>query len=142
VPPSPHWLWSGKLIKSGYGQIRFQDKIQRVHRVAWLVFQKADTKMADHAIIRHLCRYRHCVNPEHLEPGTDADNARDKIRDGTSGRGERSPSAKISAGTALQIKQSKGNGTATQRAERFGTSVPIVWNIDRGATWKHLEDKK
>ena len=30
-----------------------------------------------HLVVRHHCHHRRCVNPEHLELGTQADNKRD-----------------------------------------------------------------
>ena len=57
------------------------------------------------------------------------------IRDGTSIHGENHPNATITKETAQQIRESKGQGTQKERAERFGASVSIVANIDSGFTW-------
>lgn len=42
---------------------------------------------------------------------------------------------------ATQIKQSKGEGSQLERAERFGVSKYIVSDIDRGRTWVFIPDK-
>jgi len=34
-------------------------------------------------VARHKCSNEFCFNPEHIEPGSDSDNAKDRIRDGT-----------------------------------------------------------
>lgn len=74
------WLWEGHLDKGGYGHFSFNRKTIRAHRVSWLL---AGNIIPDGHLIRHKCRNRHCVNPEHLETGTYKDNLNDMIRDGT-----------------------------------------------------------
>ena len=62
----------------------------------------------------------------------------DKVRDGTSSRGDQSKRAKITNEMARNIYASKGDGTQKQRAERYGVTVHIVAHIDRGTSWKHV----
>lgn len=64
-------LWDGKLDTHGYGVMSIQNKIRRVHRVAYEV---AKGPIPDGLVIDHLCFNRHCVNPDHLRTVTNQVN--------------------------------------------------------------------
>lgn len=64
----PCWLWKEKPGPGGYAQIRMGGRAGRmvlVHRWAYtdLVGPIPEARQLD-----HLCRVRHCVRPDHLEP--------------------------------------------------------------------------
>lgn len=80
------WLWTGYLDRGGYGTIRVPGKRFKVHRFA---YEMLASRIPEGYEIDHLCRIRHCVNPEHLEPVTRKENVL---------RGE-SPSAKAARQT-------------------------------------------
>lgn len=65
-----HWLWTGAITKNGYGKLATGGKRAGwalAHRVAWEIYRGPIPKGLT---IDHLCRVRHCVNPDHLEPVT------------------------------------------------------------------------
>jgi hypothetical protein len=70
------WLWQG-AISSGYGQIgvgRLHHGNKRtvlVHRMAWTALVGP---IPPDLVLDHLCRTRHCCNPDHLELVTLAEN--------------------------------------------------------------------
>jgi hypothetical protein len=72
-PVSGCWLWTAKLSPDGYGQIRERGKHKQAHRVAYELHRG---EIPAGLQIDHLCRVRHCVNPDHLEPVTQLENAR------------------------------------------------------------------
>jgi len=72
-PMSGCWLWVGVLTYHGYGQCKHDGRSQTAHRVAWELFKGPIPKGLE---IDHLCRVRCCVNPDHLEPVTHAENIR------------------------------------------------------------------
>lgn len=71
------WLWKGFTRVDGYGSFSFNGKECRSHRVAFELFKGP---IPEGLQIDHLCRVRHCVNPEHLEAVTLKENINRGIR--------------------------------------------------------------
>lgn len=73
------WLWTGFIDKPGYGHFRVGTKyapcdgrpVKYVHR--WL-YETLRGPISPDLDLDHLCRVRHCVNPDHLEPVTHKEN--------------------------------------------------------------------
>lgn len=57
------WEWTSHIDPAGYARVSVESKSVYVHRLAW----SATHNDAEPEVIDHLCRVRHCVNPEHLE---------------------------------------------------------------------------
>ena len=58
------WLWTGTQDGRGYGQIRVDHHLVRVHRWA---YARLVGPIAVGMDIDHLCRVHNCVNPSHME---------------------------------------------------------------------------
>lgn len=67
---TPCWLWKRHLNRSGYGMVQ-AGKLRLAHRV---YYERAKGTIPDGLTLDHLCRNRHCVNPDHLEPVTLKEN--------------------------------------------------------------------
>lgn len=63
------WLWNRSIDRHGYG--RFNREL--AHRRLYELYVGP---IPDGLHIDHLCRVRHCVRPDHLEPVTQAENNR------------------------------------------------------------------
>lgn len=58
------WIWTGALAE-GYGRFHYNKQTVRAHRMAYRLIK--GTLDDPSLVIDHLCRFRACVNPEHLE---------------------------------------------------------------------------
>jgi hypothetical protein len=83
--PRGCWEWTGQINGSGYGLLNAAPSTWLAHRWAyeWLVGPISDGLTLDHLCHTNdphcppgPCRHRRCVNPAHLEPVTQSENAR------------------------------------------------------------------
>lgn len=67
------WLWTGAIGRAtGYGRTSDGNgKVRDAHRWIWEQLRGAVPEGLE---LDHLCRVRHCVNPDHLEPVTPREN--------------------------------------------------------------------
>jgi hypothetical protein len=80
------WLWTGATFRRGYGAVKREGKQLKAHRVAW---EMHFGRLPQGALIMHHCDNPPCVRPQHLFPGTPADNMADKVTKGRQATGDR-----------------------------------------------------
>jgi hypothetical protein len=72
------WNWTGFRKNSGYGSFTVSQKGKTItksaHRWAYEIFIGS---ISTNAVIRHSCDNKLCINPAHLETGTQKDNMQD-----------------------------------------------------------------
>lgn len=73
VGSSGCWLWNKSTDVNGYSQFSIRGQMMKGHRFIYEIYIG---NIEDGLEIDHLCRVRHCVNPEHLEAVTHAENLR------------------------------------------------------------------
>jgi hypothetical protein len=74
------WNWTGALNEDGYGQ----ETVKASHTKSGLssvkahrmMYQKKYGPIPAGLVLDHKCRNTKCVNPDHLEPVTNAENVR------------------------------------------------------------------
>lgn len=120
-PRTGCWNWLMHKIRSGYGVIRVGRKLKKAHRV---IYEQYKGPIASGLELDHLCRNRQCVNPDHLEPVTHAEN---------SYRGAR---AKLTRHTAEQIRRLHKSGErVADIARKFSLSWTTISYVVQGKCW-------
>lgn len=61
------WLWTAFVHPLGYGLFKLDGRMQRAHRVSYEIVKGP---IPQGLVLDHLCRVKHCVNPDHLEAVT------------------------------------------------------------------------
>lgn len=69
--PAGCWVWQGSKNSSGYPYARYKGAMRGVHRMVY--FLSGRPLMPGEAV-HHKCGTKLCINPEHLEAATAADN--------------------------------------------------------------------
>lgn len=123
------WLWTGVIHpRHGYGQIRVDGVIRRVHRVAFAVFTGTEP---GEKLVCHRCDIRNCINPEHLFLGSVRDNSRDMM---AKGRGKGQFKRKYTETDIERFRMLKRlSFSSVKISEITGASAPTVRRATRGA---------
>jgi hypothetical protein len=70
--PGGCWLWRGAINSNKYGMIKRGGRSVRAHR---LFYTELVGPIPDGMVLDHICRVRHCVNPDHLRVVTSLENS-------------------------------------------------------------------
>jgi len=126
------WPWTGAKEKLGYGRFRVGGRSEYAHRVA---YRLANGTIPSELVVRHKCDNPQCVNPNHLELGTQAENMADAISRQRIPHGD----ARSSKLTSKAVREILGTLTpAKVLAERYQVSVDYIFMIRRGERWAHM----
>lgn len=123
--PEKCWVWKGGLVK-GYGTFTLYGVIYKAHRYAWFLTHGYHSKM----LIRHKCDNRKCVNPNHLEEGTNQDNMTDLVLRGTPG--QREP---LSFETYCEILRLLPQCSMAEIGRRVEKGRTVIRQIKQGIHW-------
>jgi hypothetical protein len=70
------WLWIGALDKDGYGISDWGHTHRGTNRAHRVVYMEKHGPLLPGIDLDHICRVRRCVNPAHLRPIGNTENAR------------------------------------------------------------------
>jgi len=133
-------LWTRHKNAHGYGQLRFQGKIEAAHRASWILTHGS---IDDETLVLHNCPSGDnpsCVNPEHLWIGSHQDNCRDKYSKGRGNNpyGERHHKARLTDKQVIEIRQLARQYSHQEIANLFHMSRGAISSIIHRKTWKHI----
>jgi len=117
---------------SGYPGIK-RDRVG--NQVAAFVYEECFGPIPTGMVLRHKCNERKCINPEHLEIGTQSQNLFDKRKFRTDNRGERHPLHKLTTKDVEQIRSIQGLSQEVI-AKMFSVSRSTISFIRSGKRWR------
>lgn len=136
------WPWMGATDGCGYGVVRLNGRRFTASRIAYAL---TTGPVLDGVVIRHRCDNAICCNPEHLLPGSTADNNRDMIERGRLGvaRGAANPKSKLTADLVREARAAwrKGESIASI-ARRMGVTIQSMHAVVHGRAWAHVRDEQ
>lgn len=130
-----------RLATDGYVYVNFRPKgqphVQGVHRLMLLAFVGPCPPGME---TRHLDGVRNHNELSNLAWGTRDENAADRVRHGTSNKGQTNGRSKLKDQQAAEIKQLLAGSAMPIRliAERFEVTAGLILLINRGTAWEHL----
>ena len=135
--------WMGFKSRDGYGILHRGGKLIKAHRLAYC---NANGKRLDDIaglVVRHKCDNRKCLNPDHLEIGTNADNTRDRHTRGRDAKGSKNGNSKLTETEVIAIRRDyrghcRQNG-ARPMAKKYGVSVSLISQIVNNTIWQDVE---
>jgi hypothetical protein len=90
-------------------------------------------------VVRHTCDNRSCVNPNHLEIGTQRDNINDKVERNRQAKGQTHGRVKLTEDEVREIKVLLGFGiTHRTLATQYNVHKTCISFISSGRTWRHI----
>lgn len=127
---TPCWIWQLYTTSLGYGHASRNGKYLGAH---WVYWEERHGPVPDGLELDHLCRQPSCVNPDHLEAVTHAENLR------------RGDGAKLTYREARDIRErarmhpGKGPRTLSNTAalaSEYGVTRSTIISIARGDSWQ------
>lgn len=115
---TPCWMSQQEEGENNYCRLRdASGRQQQAHR---LYYERFVGPIPDGHQIDHLCRNKLCVNPDHLEPVTAAENSR-------------RANAKLTVEKVREIRASAE--TSVVLAQRYGVAPTTIKSIKQGRSW-------
>lgn len=119
-PETGCWRWTAALTSRGYGETWDGATVVLAHRAS---YEKHKGAISDGLCLDHLCRNRACINPDHLEPVTVAENNR------------RGKNVKLNWEKVCAIR-ARADEPNWSLALEFGVARPTISNILSRRIWR------
>ena len=134
-PTGTCWEWCGPVTNGGYGKLISQNKTQLAHRVAYSFHHPEEDILGK--VIRHTCDNPLCINPEHLQSGSQHENIMDIVSRSRGIVGSLNGQAKLTEGDIIAIRESEKSGP--ELAKEFGISKSLVSRVRLRKCWRHIK---
>jgi len=130
------WIWKGAL-RNGYGILNVNKYAEGAHRISYELYKD---RIPSDLLIRHLCNNPPCVNPYHLEIGTQQDNMNDMVRSERSAKGENHSQASLTNEVVVKMRNMREtNGLSYQKiADMYNVDLKTAYKAILGITWSHI----
>lgn len=127
------WVYKGSVKYDGYPSFSLNGKTISGHRFCYMVF---NGEIGEDQVVRHTCDNPKCVNPYHLETGTQQDNMRDKFIRGRTAKGSRNGRSRL---TEYQVKKIiEDNRSRIEIAREYDVCPRTIDHIFNGKNWSHV----
>lgn len=132
------WVWSGDRLKSGYGRMWLNGKTRLVHQIAYELWVGP---IEGDLLVRHKCDNPPCLNPAHLETGTNKDNYHDMKSRGRvrvpSGDDHYATKVLSDSFSDIAREYSSGNFSMRSLGSKYSVSAQTICNIIKREKIKH-----
>jgi hypothetical protein len=134
------WEWTAAK-RLGYGVFMLGGKARLAHRLA---YEDTYGSIPVGRHLRHRCDHPPCVRPDHLQPGSHAENMADKKARGRhlrlDMRGEAHPKHILTVPQVRQIRLRVARGERQRDlAAEFGTKRETIYAVVHGRSWQWLD---
>lgn len=129
------WVFRGRRRKNGRCEVRYQNRMEQAHRLAYAEWVGP---IPGGLVVRHRCDNPPCINPDHLELGTQLDNMRDMVE-------RRRFHAKLTVsdvGDIRRVLRDPRRPSMERIGEMFGVSGSAVQRIASGTSWGWYNNDK
>jgi len=131
--------WPFSTRKDGYGTIRHDGESMPAHR--YMCIQAYGPAPQNKPFATHVCGNGHlgCVNPNHLKWASARENQIDRVKHGTSNRGEQCGSSKLTKADVFRIRERIASGEILKNiAQDFNVHPITITDIKLRRTWAWL----
>lgn len=135
--------WTGNTNRGGYGIVYIKGRKRLAHRLAYAAANSLKIEDLDGVVIRHRCDNPLCIRPEHLLPGTQADNVKDMYERSrnvqNTARGSAAASSKLKESDIpiIRARLSAGERRGAIAAD-YGVARGTIFRIQSRKTWAHV----
>lgn len=115
------WVWQLQLV-AGYGKVKKANKVNYAHVYHWT---EVNGPVPTGKFLDHLCRNKACVNPDHLEPVTAAQNS------------QRGANAKLNWEKVREIRKAYADGSNSKAlAPLYGVTAGHIMDVVNQVCWR------
>ncbi|HEY5586683.1 MAG TPA: HNH endonuclease [Ruminiclostridium sp.] len=118
--------------KDGYPKITFNKK-QRI--MSRYIYERFVGEIPKNKVIRHKCDCASCINPNHLEIGTQDENINDKVKRNRQASGGKIGVSKLDKEKVIQIRNL--TGSISSIARMFGVNHSTISRVKKYETWRN-----
>ncbi len=126
--------------KAGYLHIQITENgVQHAFKAHRFSYEHFKGEIPEGKLACHRCDRRWCCNPDHVFPGTQADNMQDMVRKGRGLVGEKNANTKFTETDVLNIYKDVDAGmTRIAIAKKYAVASVTISHIATGRNWTQL----